>query len=88
MYPLLYLLKIGMCLWYKQKPLQRWPFLMFVVVGFLLLLGAVMSLAGSSSGFVMVGVLATLMSIYGANHFRILLALKEVWNFFFWSYWM
>jgi len=63
--------------WFKEKPLQRWPFLLFILFGVLTVVWILMYLTSSLSGYVLAAVFAMVMSFYGANYFRILLGLKE-----------
>jgi len=63
--------------WYWEKPLNRWPFLLFLVFAALTVIWAIMYLAGQKTGYIMAGVCAVVMAGYGANHFRLLLGLKE-----------
>jgi len=63
--------------WFKEKPLQRWPFLLFIVFFLLTFIWIIIYLGGGVTGCALAGAFAIVMSLYGANHFRILLALKE-----------
>jgi hypothetical protein len=63
--------------WFWANPLKRYPFAIFVFFGILTFLWLILYFTASTTGYVMAGVAAVLMSCYGANHFRILLGLKE-----------
>ena len=63
--------------WYLEKPLQRWPFLFFIIFGCLGILWLILYAVGTSSAFILSGVCAIFMSLFGAYHFRILLGLRE-----------
>jgi len=63
--------------WFKEKPLQRWPFFLFLLFGLLTVIWLFMYIAGQASGYILAGAFAVVMSVYGANHFRLLLGLKE-----------
>jgi len=67
----------GACQWFLEKPLSRWPFVVFLLFAALTLVWMIMYLVGSKTGYILAGVFALIMAAYGANHFRILLALKE-----------
>lgn len=64
--------------WFLKNPWERWPFLIFFAFGILTILWLVIYITGGSfAGYLAAGIAAVLMSLYGANHFRTLLGLKE-----------
>eukprot|EP01083_Nonionella_stella_P252577 870060_1 len=65
------------CIWFKEKPLSRWQFIVLLLFGILTPLWVVIRLTGSLTGDIIAGVSGFFLAIYGANHFRILLGLKE-----------
>lgn len=68
----------GMWKWFMQDPFNRLPFLVFVVFGFLTIIWLITYfLSGYLTGYLCAGLAAMAMSLYGANHFRTLLGLKE-----------
>lgn len=62
--------------WFMESPLKRYPFAVFILFGALTFLWLILYFTSGETGFVMAGIAAIIMSIYGANHFRILLGLK------------
>jgi len=67
----------GACQWYMEKPLARWPFLLFLIFAAATVVWMIMYLAGGTTGYIVAGISAIIMAGYGANHFRLLLGLKE-----------
>mmetsp|Transcript_73665 Transcript_73665/g.90381 ORF Transcript_73665/g.90381 Transcript_73665/m.90381 type:complete len:270 (-) Transcript_73665:71-880(-) len=67
----------GPCKWFKADPCHRWQFAFFLLFGCLDFIWLIMFFTSPTVGFVMAGICAIIMSLYGANHFRILLGLKE-----------
>eukprot|EP01084_Bolivina_argentea_P057785 105549_1 len=65
------------CQWFKEKPLSRWQFGVFLLFGFLTLIWLIMKATGGITGEVLAGLCALILSCYAANHFRLLLGLKE-----------
>mmetsp|Transcript_61275 Transcript_61275/g.97535 ORF Transcript_61275/g.97535 Transcript_61275/m.97535 type:complete len:279 (-) Transcript_61275:1047-1883(-) len=66
--------------WFCESPLKRYQFLIFLLFGGLTivwLLMFIVSGGNDSTAYILAGVAAIIMSGYGANHFRILLGLKE-----------
>merc|ERR1719385_601186 len=65
--------------WFLEKPLQRKSFIMFLIPAALTVVWLIMFItsAGGATAYILAGVSAIIMSALGANHFRILLALKE-----------
>jgi len=63
--------------WFKEKPLQRWPFLLFFVFFALTFIWLFIYLSAGITGCALAAAFAVVMSLYGANHFRLLLGLKE-----------
>merc|ERR1719385_97141 len=65
--------------WFLEKPLQRKSFIMFLIPAALTVVWLIMFItsAGGATAYILAGVAAIIMSALGANHFRILLALKE-----------
>lgn len=65
--------------WFLEKPLQRKSFIMFLIPAALTVVWLIMFITsvGSATSYILAGVAAIIMSALGANHFRILLALKE-----------
>eukprot|EP01083_Nonionella_stella_P216855 779026_1 len=65
--------------WFCESPLKRYQFLIFLLFGGLTVVWLLMFVgtAGGSTSYILAGVAAIIMSGYGANHFRILLGLKE-----------
>lgn len=65
--------------WFCESPLKRYQFLVFLIFGGLTIVWLLMFItsAGGATSYILAGVAAILMSGYGANHFRILLGLKE-----------
>jgi len=67
----------GALQWYMEKPLARWPFLLFLIFALLTLIWMIMYLVGSTTGYILAGISAIVMAAYATNHFRLLLGLKE-----------
>eukprot|EP01083_Nonionella_stella_P093586 262348_1 len=72
----------GLCApwkWFCESPIQRYQFLIFLLFGGLTVVWLLMFVgsAGSATAYILAGIAAIIMSGYGANHFRILLGLKE-----------
>merc|ERR1719229_2180666 len=65
--------------WFLEKPLQRKSFIMFLIPAALTVVWLIMFITsvGSATAYILAGVSAIIMSALGANHFRILLALKK-----------
>jgi len=65
--------------WFLEKPLQRKSFIMFLIPAALTIVWLIMFISsmGGATSYILAGVSAIIMSAMGANHFRILLALKE-----------
>merc|ERR1712228_60 len=65
--------------WFCESPLKRYQFLIFLIFGCLTIVWLLMFIgtAGGATSYILAGVAAIIMSGYGANHFRILLGLKE-----------
>eukprot|EP01084_Bolivina_argentea_P214852 364711_1 len=65
------------CEWFKENPLRRWQFAVFLLFGILTLLWLILRVTSSLTGDVLAGICGFFLACYGANHFRILLGLKE-----------
>eukprot|EP00483_Globobulimina_turgida_P013734 UN13760 len=65
------------CQWFKENPLRRWQFAVFLLFGILTLLWLILRVTSKLTGEVAAGLCAFILACYGANHFRILLGLKE-----------
>merc|ERR1712154_566222 len=65
------------CQWFKESPLKRWPFAVFLLFGILAIIWILIRATGSLTGDILSGLCAFILACYGANHFRILLGLKE-----------
>jgi len=63
--------------WFCESPLKRYQFLVFLIFGMLTIVWLLMFITSGATGYILAGVAAIIMSGYGANHFRILLGLKE-----------
>eukprot|EP00483_Globobulimina_turgida_P002713 UN02718 len=65
------------CVWFKEKPLSRWQFIVMLLFAILTPVWAFLRVTGSLTGDIVAGVGALILAVYAANHFRILLGLKE-----------
>eukprot|EP00483_Globobulimina_turgida_P000508 UN00508 len=65
------------CQWFKENPLRRWKFAVFLLFTVLTLVWLILRVTASLTGDLLAGVCALVLACYGANHFRILLGLKE-----------
>ena len=65
------------CQWFKEKPLARMQFAVLLLFGILTPVWTLVRLTGSLTGDILSGVAALILALYGANHFRILLGLKD-----------
>ena len=63
--------------WFLEKPLSRWPFLLFLVCFGLTFLFIILYYSSPQMGFIIAGVSVIVLCIYAWNHFRTLVALKE-----------
>lgn len=63
--------------WFMESPWTRWPFALFILFGLASLLWLILYFAEPSMGYMLAGISAIVMSLYGAYHFKILLGLKE-----------
>ena len=65
--------------WFCESPLKRYQFLVFLIFGCMTIVWLLMFIGtgGGATSYILAGVAAIIMSAYGANHFRILLGLKE-----------
>jgi len=65
--------------WFCKSPLERYQFLIFLSFGVLTAVWLLMFITsdGGATAYILAGIAAIIMSGYGANHFRILLRLKE-----------
>eukprot|EP01084_Bolivina_argentea_P282551 483674_1 len=70
----------GICapwIWFKESPMKRYQFLVFLLFGLLTIIWLLVFITNQTGGYIAAGIAAIVMSGYGANHFRILLGLKE-----------
>ena len=68
------------CVWFKEKPHERWAFIVMLLFGILTPVWAVLRVTGSLTGDILSGISALIFAVYSAKHFRILLGLKkQVW---------
>eukprot|EP01083_Nonionella_stella_P066588 175457_1 len=65
------------CQWFKESPLKRWQFALMLLFGLLTPVWAFLRVTGSITGDIAAGAAAFVLALYAANHFRILLSLKE-----------
>jgi len=65
------------CQWFKEAPLRRYQFAVFLLFGILTLLWLILRVTSSVTGDALAGICALVLAFYGAQHFRILLGLKE-----------
>lgn len=65
------------CQWFKAKPLQRWTFGVMLLFAILTPLWLILKATSGATGDVLAGLLGIILACYAANHFRILLGLKE-----------
>eukprot|EP01084_Bolivina_argentea_P065360 119136_1 len=67
------------CEWFQESPLHRWQFGLFLLFAILPFLFAGIRYGGNKTiiGDVISGLFAVILAVHGANHFRILLGLKE-----------
>ena len=66
------------CKWFRDDPWNRWPFMMMLIAAFLTPIWILTRASGSSlSADIISGVFAALFACYAANHFRIVLGLKN-----------
>lgn len=65
------------CQWFKENPLRRYQFAVFLLFGILTLLWLILRVTSSLTGDALSGLCALVLAGYGAQHFRILLGLKE-----------
>jgi len=65
------------CEWFKQRPLSRWQFAVFLLFGVATLLWIVIKATSGITGDVLSGLCAVVLAGWGAQHFKILLGIKE-----------
>merc|ERR1719291_459209 len=65
------------CIWFKESPMTRWTFAVMLLFGCLTPVWIVIRATGTLTGDILSGLCAFILAWYGANHFRILLGLKE-----------
>ena len=64
--------------WFLKDPLSRWPILLFLGVFCLSIIFIIIAAIDAESIYVTAGIASIVIAIYGANHFKTLMALKEV----------
>merc|ERR1712129_411868 len=65
------------CQWFKESPMTRWTFAIMLLFAVLTPIWIIIRATGSLTGDILSGLCAFILACYGANHFRILLGLKE-----------
>ena len=70
------------CLWFKQSPLRRWTFGVMLLFALLTPIWLIIRATGTLTGDILSGLAGFILACYGANHFRILLGLKEQVNIY------
>eukprot|EP01084_Bolivina_argentea_P074019 134290_1 len=70
----------GPCIWFKEKPLSRWQFIVLLLFGILTPLWVVIRLTGSLTGDIIAGVSGLILAVYGAIHFRKIQLFNVIFN--------
>eukprot|EP00484_Ammonia_sp_Unknown_P021023 CAMPEP_0197034940 /NCGR_PEP_ID=MMETSP1384-20130603/12864_1 /TAXON_ID=29189 /ORGANISM="Ammonia sp." /LENGTH=289 /DNA_ID=CAMNT_0042464915 /DNA_START=21 /DNA_END=890 /DNA_ORIENTATION=- len=70
------------CQWFKESPRTRWQFALFLLFSILAIICIAIRFGNPIGGDVIAGILGLALSIYGANHFRLLLKLTTEVNKF------
>ena len=65
------------CQWFKESPMTRWTFAVMLLFGCLTPIWIIIRATGTLTGDILSGLCAFILACYGANHFRVLLGLKE-----------
>jgi len=65
------------CAWFMERPLSRWIYAVFLLFGPVCLLWLIMKAASGMTGDILCGLAAIVLSLWGAQHFKILLGLKR-----------
>eukprot|EP01084_Bolivina_argentea_P186796 321881_1 len=68
------------CIWFKEKPLPPWQFIVLLLFGFLTALWAVIRLTESLTGDIIAGVSGLILAVYVANHFRKIQLFNVIFN--------
>ena len=68
------------CQWFKQAPVRRWTFGVMLLFALLTPIWIIIRATGPLPGDILAGLCGFILACYGANHFRILLGLKEQVN--------
>ena len=68
------------CAWFKESPLRRWTFAVMLLFAIMTPLWLILKATSGTVGDVLAGVCGIILACYAANHFRILLGLKEQVN--------
>ena len=68
------------CKWFKESPLRRWTFGVMLLFALLTPIWIIIRATGPMAGDIISGIAGFALAVYGANHFRILLGLKEQVN--------
>eukprot|EP01083_Nonionella_stella_P016101 45025_1 len=65
------------CQWFKEAPLTRWEFALFLSFSVLAIVWCLVRVTGQLAADVLAGLCGIVLAIHGSHHFRILLGLKE-----------
>jgi len=65
------------CKWFMERPLSRWMFAVMLLFGPACLFWVILKASSGITGDILCGVSAIVLSLWGAQHFKILLGLKE-----------
>eukprot|EP00484_Ammonia_sp_Unknown_P022659 CAMPEP_0197025802 /NCGR_PEP_ID=MMETSP1384-20130603/6021_1 /TAXON_ID=29189 /ORGANISM="Ammonia sp." /LENGTH=269 /DNA_ID=CAMNT_0042454373 /DNA_START=88 /DNA_END=897 /DNA_ORIENTATION=- len=65
------------CQWFKANPMRRWTFAVMLLFAILCPIWLIIRATGTLTGDILSGLCGLALACYGANHFRILLGLKE-----------
>jgi len=65
------------CAWFKEKPLRRWIYAAFLLFAPASMLWVIVKASSGVTGDVLAGIGAVVLALWGAQHFKILLGIKE-----------